>query len=156
MDARPESQTDTDTGAAPFLHEVRVGWGHCDPARIAYTGHIPGFALEAIDAWWQAHLGGDGWFEINLDRNVGTPFVHMSLDFSSPITPRHRLICEVAPMRLGTKSIEFRVIGRQDGTQCFIGRFVCVFVISDQHGVSIPAPQDIRAMVEPLLPGAAP
>lgn len=154
MDARPETEM---RGAArgAFTHEIRVGWGHCDPAQIAYTGHIPGFALEAIDSWWQAHLDGDGWFEINLDRNVGTPFVHVSLDFSSPITPRHRLICEVAPMRLGTKSIEFRVIGRQNGKVCFTGRFVSVFVISDQHGVSIPAPEDIRAMVEPLLPDAA-
>ena len=41
---------------AAFTHEIRVGWGDCDPARIAYTGHIPGWALQAIDAWWEAHL----------------------------------------------------------------------------------------------------
>ena len=140
-------------GPAPYIHEVRVGWGHCDPAQIAFTGHIPWFALEAIDAWWEVHLDGTGWFQLNIDRNVGTPFVHMSLDFSSPVTPRHPLMCEVAPVRIGTKSIEFQVIGRQDGRTCFQGRFVSVFVISDQHGVSIPAPEDIRAVVEAhLLP----
>lgn len=138
--------------ASPFLHEIRVGWGHCDPAHIAFTGHIPWFALDAIDAWWQAHLNGDGWFQLNIDRNIGTPFVHMSLDFTSPVTPRHKLICEVAPVRLGTKSIEFRVKGRQNGKDCFEGRFVSVFVISDQHGVSIPAPDDIRAVIEAHIP----
>ena len=153
MDAR-NTTADGAAAATVFRHEIRVGWGHCDPAQIAYTGHIPWFALEAIDAWWQAHLHGLGWFELNLDRNVGTPFVHVSLDFSSPVTPRHVLVCEVAPVRLGTKSIEFRVIGRQDGRLCFTGRFVSVFVISDQHGVSIPAPEDIRAVVEPLLQDA--
>lgn len=136
------------SGPAPYVHEIRVGWGHCDPAHIAFTGHIPWFALEAIDAWWQAHLNGDGWFQLNIDRNIGTPFVHMSLDFQSPVTPRHMLLCEVAPSKLGTKSIEFRVVGKQDGKVCFEGRFVSVFVISDQHGVSIPAPDDIRAVVE--------
>lgn len=145
--------SDQTTGAqpAPFVHEIRVMWGHCDPAKIAYTGHIPWWALESINAWWEAHLGGDGWYQLELDRNVGTPFVHMSLDFRSPITPRHRLMCEVRPMRLGTSSIEFRVVGRQNGTLCFEGRFVCVFIIADQFK-SQPAPADIRAVVEPFLP----
>jgi acyl-CoA thioesterase FadM len=140
------------TGAPrePFVHEVRVAWADCDPARIVYTAHIPRWSLDAIDSWWEAHLNGAGWFQLNVDRNIGTPFVHMSLDFSAPITPRHRLICEVAPVRLGTSSIEFRVHGYQDGKPCFRGRFICVFVVSDAH-VSLPAPPDIRAVVEPLL-----
>ena len=38
-------------------HVIRVTWGDCDPARIAYTGRLPVFALEAIDAgvWGRAH-----------------------------------------------------------------------------------------------------
>jgi 4-hydroxybenzoyl-CoA thioesterase len=135
---------------APFVHEIRVGWGDCDPARIAYTGNIPGFALKAIDAWWEHHLGGDGWFQMEIDRKLGTPFVHLSMDFRAPVTPRHRLRCEVAPTRLGTSSIAFRVIGRQDGMTCFEGRFVCVFIIAPDF-VTQPAPPDIRALVEPLL-----
>jgi len=133
-----------------FQHEIRVSWGDCDPARIAYTGRIPLFALEAINAWWEQQLGGDGWYQMELDRNVGTPFVHLSLDFSSPITPRHRLICDVWPSRLGTSSIEFRVQGRQNGILCFEGRFVCVFTIADKLK-SQPAPQDIRQIVEAHL-----
>lgn len=136
-------------GAPPFSHEIRVSWADCDPARIAYTGRIPYFALDAIDAWWEHHLGG-GWYQMELDRNTGTPFVHMSLDFTAPITPRHRLICKVWPSKLGTKSIEFRVDGYQDGTLCFTGRFVNVFVVADGFK-SQPAPPEIRSLVEPLL-----
>lgn len=143
-------------GAPPspaFVHEIRVAWGDCDPARIAYTGRIPNWALDAINAWWEHHLGG-GWYQLELDRNIGTPFVHMSLDFRSPITPRHRLMCEAGPVRLGTTSIEFRVVGRQDGILCFEGRFVCVFTIADKFRTQ-PAPPEIRAIVEPLLPKAS-
>jgi acyl-CoA thioesterase FadM len=133
-----------------FTHEIRVGWGDCDPAKIAYTGRLPWFALEAIDAWWEHHLGGDGWFQMELDRGTGTPFVHMSLDFRSPVTPRHRLICEVWPTRLGNSSIEFRVNASQGGTLCFEGRFVCVFIDPDGFRPK-SAPDDMRAIIEPLI-----
>ncbi|WP_050931776.1 acyl-CoA thioesterase [Aestuariivita boseongensis] len=133
-----------------FEHVIRVGWGDCDPARIAYTARIPAWALESIDAWWEHHLDGDGWFQMETDRNVGTPFVNLSMDFVSPITPRHRLRCKVWPTKLGSKSITFRVEGAQDGTTCFTGSFTCVFTIADQFK-SQPAPDDLRAIVEPLM-----
>lgn len=133
-----------------FVHEIRVGWGHCDPAQIAYTGHLPSFALEAIDAWWGHHFGGSGWYHLELDRGVGTPFVSMNLDFRSPVTPRHSLECEVWPSRLGTSSIEFKVKARQNGGLCFEGSFVSVFITPGMFK-SRPAPEDIRALVEPLL-----
>lgn len=135
---------------APFIHEIRVTWGDCDPARIVYTARLPWFALDAINAWWEHHLGGDGWYQLEIDRNLGTPFVHMSLDFRAPVTPRHRLQCAVWPSRLGNSSIEFRVDGRQNGIFCFEGRFVCVFAIADQFK-SRPAPPEIRQVVEPLI-----
>ena len=84
---------------AAYAHEIRVIGGDCDPAKIAYTARIPEWALESIDGWWEKHLGDAGWFHLNVDRNLGTPFVHMSIDFSAPITPRHRLICKVRPVR---------------------------------------------------------
>ncbi|MCL4676045.1 MAG: acyl-CoA thioesterase [Pararhodobacter sp.] len=146
---RDEGRYHLETYRVPYQHEIRVAWGDCDPARIAYTARIPWFALDAIDAWWERHLGG-GWFHMEIDRGFGTPFVHMSLDFRSPITPRHRLICEVAPISLGESSIRFRVIGRQDGVLCFEGEFVCVFVVSESFRKR-PAPDDVRALVEPLL-----
>ena len=133
-----------------FTHEIRVHWGDCDPARIAYTANIPAWALEAIEAWWEHVLGGPGWFHVEFDRGWGTPFVHIDLDFRAPITPRHRLVCAVAPIRLGASSIAFRVTGAQDGALCFEGNFVCVFIVSgslDKRDV----PPEVRAIVEPLL-----
>lgn len=130
-----------------FEHEIRVGWGDCDPARIAYTARLPAFALEAIDAWWEHHLDGDGWFQMELDRGVGTPFVHLDLDFRAPVTPRHRLRCRVWPKRLGQTSVTFRVEGWQGGTLCFEGDFTSVFMVAGQFAKA-PPPAEIRALVE--------
>ncbi|MDU8927352.1 thioesterase family protein [Alisedimentitalea sp. MJ-SS2] len=140
----------TATEKPVYEHEIRVTWGDCDPARIAYTARIPWWALDAINGWWEDVLGGDGWYQMELDRDVGTPFVHMSLDFRSPITPRHRLICKVVPTALGDRSITFRVDGCQDGILCFEGRFVCVFTVASTFR-SQPAPPDIRKIVEQCL-----
>ena len=141
MNARP------DTALAVVM---RVGWGDCDPAKIAYTARIPGWALEAIDGWWEAKLGG-GWYHLELDRNIGTPFVNLSMDFKSPVTPKHRLVCYVWPIRLGTKSISFQVEGEQDEKLCFVGQFTCVFTIADRF-VPQAAPEEIRELVEAHLP----
>lgn len=135
-----------------FVHPIRVTWGDCDPAKIAYTARLPAFALDAIDAWWGAHVGFGGWFHLEMDRNIGTPFVRMEMDFRKPVTPRHLLQAHVWPARLGEKSIEFRVDGLQNGVTCFEGRFVCVFTIADQFK-SQAAPADLRALIEPLIPG---
>ncbi|SPF81617.1 acyl-CoA thioesterase [Pseudoprimorskyibacter insulae] len=128
-----------------YEHEIRVTWGDCDPAKIAYTARLPWFALDAINGWWEAKTG-DGWFQMEMDRNMGTPFVSMSMDFRSPVTPRHRLICKVWPNRLGTTSVGFHVDGYQDGTLCFGGDFVCVFTQADAFR-KMPPPERIREIV---------
>lgn len=132
-----------------FEHEIRVTWGDCDPAKIVYTGRLPWFALDAINAWWEHHLG-DDWYRMELDRNMGTPFVHMSLNFRSPVTPRHRLKLNVWPTKLGETSIGFRVEAFQDSVLCFDGDFVNVFTIADAFKKTTP-PQEIREIVTPLL-----
>jgi len=132
---------------AAFTHQIRVGWGDCDPARIAYTGRISWWALESIDAWWEAHNDGAGWYQMELDRGYGTPFVRMELDFSHPITPRHRLICTPRPIRLGKTSITFRVEGHQNDVLCFKGAFTSVFIDASAFTSREPPPQ-VRKMVQ--------
>ncbi|WP_343069919.1 acyl-CoA thioesterase [Jannaschia sp. Os4] len=135
-----------------FVHEIRVGWGDCDPARIAYTGHLPGFALRAIDAWWEWALEAPGgWYHMEIDRGFGTPFVAMRLDFRAPVTPRHPLLCHVRPTRLGTTSVSFRVDARQDGRTCFEGEFTCVFVEGGTLEKRTP-PEDAAAAIRAHLP----
>ncbi|MFQ5622005.1 MAG: acyl-CoA thioesterase [Paracoccaceae bacterium] len=136
-------------GVAPFLHTIRVAWSDCDPAHIAYTGRIPYFALDAIDAWWDTYVGLD-WYKLNIDRDIGTPFVHMTLDFRSTVTPRHPLICEVSLLKIGSRSIRHGVRGRQNGVLCFEGEFVSVFVVARTMKPRRP-PEELLAAIKPLL-----
>ena len=132
-----------------YEHEIRVSWGDCDPAKIVYTGKLPAMALEAINGWWEQHLG-DGWFQMEIDRNVGTPFVRLEMNVSAPVTPRHRLKGYVWPVRLGDTSIAFRVDGEQDGKLCFSFRSVSVFIVADAFKKRQP-PREIVDIVTPLL-----
>ncbi len=135
--------------ATAFTHEITVRLSDCDPARIAFTGRIPYFALEAIDAWWQAHVGED-WYVMNIDRNIGSPFVHMSIDFRAPVAPRHRLACTVRLIKLGESSVRFRVEGHQAAKLCFSGEFVEVFVAAAEH-TKIAIPETIRKKIQALV-----
>src|SRR5687767_3262902 len=96
---------------APFVHHRRVSWADTDAARIAYTGRFLDFAMEAIEAWWRERMGID-WYELNVDRGIGTPFVHVALDFRSPVTPRDTMAMTVMLTRLGGSSLRFAVIAR--------------------------------------------
>lgn len=135
----------------PFVHQITVRWADCDPAKIAYTGRIPQFALEAIDCWWEQCIGLD-WFKMNVDRDIGTPFVHLSVDFRSPVTPREKLDCAVSLIKLGESSVRFKVIGSQAGRLCFEGEFVEVFVAAQAHK-KIEIPADFRAKLELFVMG---
>lgn len=137
-----------------FVWNRRVGFGDCDPARIAYTGRIPEFALEAIDAFWESLLGGDNWFTFNVDQGIGTPFVNMQFDFRAPITPRNPLELLVAPVALGASSIRFAVTGSQAGILCFESTFVCVFVALPEV-CKIPVPHRIRTALQQAYPTLA-
>jgi len=132
-------------GARPFVHRVKVRWADCDPAQIAYTGRLPALALEAIEAWWEHHTGFD-WYRINRDRGIGTPFVHMAMDFRSPVTPRHLLDFEVTVTKFGSRSITYSVRASQDDVLCFTGEFVIAFVDAPTF-TSRPLPDDLRAAI---------
>lgn len=142
MEPRPNSA---------HTHVIRVTWGDCDPAKIVYTARLPWFALDAINGWWEHQLGGDGWFQLELDRNLGTPFVRLEMDFKRPVTPRHDLVCHVWPVKLGETSITFRVDGDQDGQVCFSSRTVSVFIVAREFRKQ-PPPDDIRTLVERHIP----
>lgn len=112
----------------PFVQRRRVQWGHTDAAHIAYTVRFVDYAMEAIEGWFRAVLDTD-WFELNIDRQLGTPFVHLELDFKAPLTPRHEIDNTVRIERLGRTSLSFLIDGRRsDGVDSYQARFTCCLV----------------------------
>lgn len=131
---------------APFVHVRRISWADTDAARIAYTARFLDFAMEAIEAWWRDRVGID-WYEMTVDRGFGTPFVHVSLDFRSPVTPRDTLATTVRLARLGGSSLRFAVEGRAGDRLVYEGTLVCAFVdIAAMRPITAPA--ELRAALE--------
>ncbi|EKE69096.1 MULTISPECIES: acyl-CoA thioesterase [Roseobacteraceae] len=118
------------TKAEPIAVAQRIAFGDCDIVGIVYTGRLLNYGVEAIDEFYKQVVG-RGWFEFCTDHKLATPFVNVTVDFRKPATPRDKLICHVAPTRLGRTSIVFSVVGRQNDAICFEGSYTCVFTSMD-------------------------
>jgi acyl-CoA thioesterase FadM len=129
----------------PYVHSTQIRFGDTDAAQIAYTGRFPQLALDAIDGWFRERLDTD-WYRLNIDEKIGTPFVHLSVDMRSPLTPRDVLATTVLVAKAGNASVEFSVIGRVGARVSFEGRFVCVFV-DLPTGKPMRIPDRYRAVV---------
>lgn len=131
---------------APFTYRREIFWGDTDTALIVYTGRFLDYALEAIEAWFRATLGTD-WYAMNVDLGIGTPYVHVDIDFVSPLTPRDVLEVRVHVARVGKSSLGFSVAGYANGERLsFRGNLVSAFV-NIRSMEKIPIPEDFRAKI---------
>ena len=121
--------TDAQARKGAFVHVVEPYWAEADPAGIVYTGRFTDYALRAIDAWMEARAGA-GFYRINTEWGIGTPFVHTECDLRSPARPGEAIHIEVGIERIGKTSLTFRLWGRvaKEGRLIFEGRFACVCV----------------------------
>lgn len=133
--------------SGPYRHRYQIAFSDTDAARIAFTGRFSEWCLAAIESWMRDRLATD-WFRLNVDDGIGTPFVHLSMDMASPLTPRDLLVVTVRVARAGRSSLEFHLEGRTDAEDrlAFAGRYVCVF-IDTTSGKSIPIPERFRAAI---------
>lgn len=132
----------------------RVGFADCDPARIAYTGRLVDFAIASVDEFWRGALKGPGWFEMQADHRIGTPFVKLDVSFSSPVTPRAPRVIEVRVAARGHSSISYDPVALHDGRPAFTARFVNV-IVEMVHLKSCRPPDWIIAALARFLPEGA-
>ena len=138
--------TDVPIRQAAFLHIIDPYWADADPAGIVYTGRFTDYALRAIDAWMEARTGA-GFYRMNTEWGIGTPFVHTECDLRSPVRPGETLRIEVRVERVGSTSLTFSVkgYGVNENRMRFEGRFVCVCVTAiDQASEPKPIALDGR------------
>ncbi len=135
---------------APIEYTRRPQWSDTDAARIVYTGRIADYVIEAIDHFMREVVR-IPWFELNLDHHLGTPFVSLSYDIYTPITPRDELRCPVLVEKLGNSSVIFHVeIYLEDGTKAVDGRSVNVFV-DNRDMTKVDIPSDIRERIQAYM-----
>jgi len=121
-----------------YIRPIR--WGDTDAAGIVFTAHYFDMCMEAIEAWFKQVIGED-WYTMNLESNIGTPFVHSELDFSSPMTPKDVLSIIVEVHRIGNSSLGFSVKGEKSESEksVFNGKFTCCFCNMDNfQPIEIP------------------
>jgi 4-hydroxybenzoyl-CoA thioesterase len=123
----------------PLVHQRRIAWCDTDAARIVYTVRFFEFAMEAIDAWFREIYGGD-WYELNVHRGSGTPFVHVEMDIKASLRPPEVLKTTVLVEKLSRSALTFQVVGRkEDGAVSFSGRYVCAICkMEPMRAISIP------------------
>ena len=128
----------------PFVHRRQISWGDTDTARIVYTARIPHFAMEAIEAWFVDRVG-TGFYDLATEHRLGTPFVHIELDFRSPMTPRDRIATTVLLERMGRSSLTFGLTSHAEaeGRLCWSGRFICVYTNPETYK-SVEVPERFR------------
>lgn len=127
-----------------------VLFGDCDPAGIAYTPKIVDYALIAIDEFWKVALQGEGWFQLNVDHDIGTAFVDLHSRFTAPITPRQPLVLDVRLAGRGRSSIRFAVRAETGGRPALAINATCVFIRRSQVA-AIEPPDWIAKALERFL-----
>lgn len=131
---------------APYIHKHRVLWAETDTARIAYTAAFPQMGMEALERFFEDVLG-ENWFINGAERDRGNPFVHLSFDFHSSLTPRDTVHIVVWIEKVGASSMSFVVEGHvPPARKSFTARYTCVFVkASIRKPIRIPKETRTRA-----------
>lgn len=137
----------TDAIAAPYIHDRVINWSDTDAAQIVYTVRFLDYVMEAVEGWFRSVVG-TSWFEMNVDRGIGTPVVSVNFDFSAPLTPRDALRLTVLVERAGRASISFKILGdRGDGVRSFTTRLICC-TVDNKEMKSVDIPVEWRQRIE--------
>lgn len=140
----------TDAGPAPYVHQRVVHWSDTDAAQIVYTVRFLDYVMEAIEGWWR-NVVGTNWFEMNVDRHIGTPVVNVNFDFKAPLTPRYGLRLTVLVVRAGRASITFNILGdRDDGVRSFTAQLTAC-AVDNREQKSIEIPPEWREKIEDYI-----
>jgi 4-hydroxybenzoyl-CoA thioesterase len=130
-----------------FTVQRRIAWGECDPARIFYTPRAIDYAVEAIEAWYEAVLG-LSWVELAYQYGLDVSFVYVDCDYRRPLVADQVAHLQVWVNRAEHSNVTFTVIGEGgDGTLFFQANLVACFV-ARENKASIPIPKKFRQQIE--------
>jgi len=140
---------------APYIHELRVRYGECDPQGIVFNANYLMYFDVAFTELWRAGVG--AWLEM-VDRGVDAVVANANLDFRSPARFDDVLQLSSRVTRLGQTSITTEINVLRDGELLVAGRLrhVCVSAPlgPDRKATSTPWPDWVRQGLAPfVVPG---
>jgi len=131
-----------------FATQIRVRFGHVDPAGIAYYPRIFEYLHAVTEELWEQHVG-IRYDHLIMVRRLGFPLVHSEVDFRRPLRFGDRPIVRVTCCHLGTSSLGLHFVFEQDGEVALDARLttVCTDIAAMK---SVPIPAEWRAKLEEL------
>lgn len=131
-----------------FTTQIRVRFGHVDPAGIAYYPRIFEYVHAVTEELWEQHVG-VRYDHLIMDERVGFPLVHSEVDFRGPLRFGDRPIVRVTCFHLGNSSLGLHFQFELDGQLVVDARMTTV--CSDVATLkSKPIPPQWRAKLEEI------
>lgn len=134
-----------------FIFPRRIGFGECDAARIYKTPRAIDFAVEALDAWYEAVLG-ISWADLVTRHDLYVTFVRIACEYLRPVTAGQTVHMRVSVVATEPTTITFLTIGEIDaGRPCFQATLIACFV-SRSNATVILLPSEYHNKIQPYLP----
>lgn len=113
---------------APFVHELRVRYGECDPQGIVFNANYLLYFDVAFTELWRAAVG--PWQEM-VARGVDAVVAEANLSFRAPARYDDELQLRAEVARLGRTAITTEIDVMRDGELLVAGRLRHVCVATD-------------------------
>lgn len=132
-----------------FTTQIRVRFGHVDPAGIAYYPRIFEYIHAVTEELWEQHVG-VRYDHLIQECKLGFPLVRSTVDFRRPLRFGDRPIVRVSCFHLGRSSLGLRFVFEQQG---LIALEACMTTVCTdiEKLQSRPIPPEWRAKLEELL-----
>jgi acyl-CoA thioester hydrolase len=113
---------------APFIHELRVRYGECDPQGIVFNANYLMYFDVAFTELWRAGVG--PWQEM-VERGVDAVVANANIDFRAPARFDDVLQLRAEVTRLGRTAITTQIDVMREGDLLVAGRLRHVCVAAD-------------------------
>jgi acyl-CoA thioester hydrolase len=113
---------------APFVHELRVRYGECDPQGIVFNANYLMYFDVAFTELWRAGVG--PWQEM-VGRGVDAVVAEANIDFRAPARFDDVLQLSALLTRLGRSAITTEIDVLREGELLVAGRLRHVCVATD-------------------------
>ncbi len=111
--------------SAPFVHEIRVRWGECDPQGIVFNANYVAYFDDAIGALWRDAFGS---YATMTERGLDMVVAELNVNYRGSARPEETIRIEVSIERFGETSLATRLDVRRDDDLLIEGKIRYVFL----------------------------
>lgn len=136
----------------PFSYRRRVAFGECDPARIYFAPRAVDYAVEAVEAWFEAILG-VSWAGLAGAHGLEVAFRRVSCEFLRPLVAGQVIRVRVRVVGVAPSRLTFLAAGEEaSGEECF--RVRLEGILAGRAGLTpVPIPAGHLARIEAYRSG---